>query len=174
MTRKLKRKKKREDTCLLSFLDLKSFRNTRLIMNETDQQTIFGWAQLNDNGPRKEDEIETNVTTLKEKKGCEIVIEKKREEMISVSNFLNMMSNMNTRRDTMMQLMQHLGFKEVSVSTYKMRLLFFEKADRVKATESAELNNYLLLFFCCINWSFCGGTDQWTKSDQMKICLGSL
>ena len=91
------------------------------------------------------------MTTLKEKKGCEIVIEKKREEMISVSNFLNMMSNMNTRRDTMMQLMQHLGFKEVSVSTYKMRLLFFEKADRVKATESAELNNYLLLFFCCIN-----------------------
>ena len=40
----IEKEKKRDDKCLLFFLDMKSFRNARLIMNETEQQTIFGCA----------------------------------------------------------------------------------------------------------------------------------
>ena len=108
-----------------------------------------------DNDPEKvvnddeDPDKDPNMTELPEvgAENLTLAIEIKKEEIMTVSEFLDM----NTRLDTMMQLMQQLGFKEVIESTYKMRLLYNEKADKVKATENAELRNKYLMFSYCIN-----------------------
>jgi len=114
-----------------------------LINNEQDNDPE---KVVNDMDPDKD----PNDTELPEvgAENLTLAIEIKKEEMITVSEFLDIKSNMNTRLDTMMQLMLQLGFKEMIESTYKMRLLYNEKADKVKATESAELNKYLMFSYC--------------------------